>query len=423
MIVKTPTRAETMNASVLAFILLTIGIAIPVAGNLGVHLVHVLLIAASPFLLGYSLAHRYLRFMWLVMGLWFGSQILADLMTSGSPSSLVTIGPVVALTVSALHCLVFRYGVRPAFLMFSLGAGWTLFVLQDLPQLLATGNPWKYGLSSPVVLLVVGFVSVVSSARLLVVFTLGALAALSFISDSRISTVVLALAALLCLISSSRAQSRTRVLAVIGFAAAALVAVYVLYPPLALAGMFGERALVEQQGFEQSGANFLLGARKEFLQALYLIANNPLTGIGGYSPVSPSQSWAAIDFIDRSVAPLNVNDIAYLLFAEAGLGYHPHSQLLEAVLYAGIGSLPAWAFVVASAITLLVREVRGDAVMPGLQSYVALGVIWASLFSPFGTTTALSLSVALFLASLGAPSANAVHNAGGISQDVDSASR
>lgn len=389
-------------ASPIAFCLVVVGVALPAVPSAGILVGHLMLVALSPVLIAHAGTHRYLKWLWVVMTVWAASQLLADLIASGSPSSLVVLSPVIALGVSALHWLVTRYNVPAALLTLAIGVGWMLHVLQDLGPLLATGNPWKYGLSAPVALTAVSLVSALRGGRLALGATLIALAAVSFASDSRISTGVLAIAAILCVVSTrSEGSNRSRIFVLMVSAAALVVVLYLIYPSVALSGVIGERALAEQQTFDRSGANFLLGARKEVWQTLYLIANNPLSGIGGYSPVSGTQSLGALDFIEQNIVPLNVNDINYLVFAESGLGYHPHSQLLESVLYAGIGALPAWGFILGSAAVLVVREIRGVAPLPGLQSYLALGAIWAAFFSPIGPLTSLSLTVILFIASLG----------------------
>lgn len=391
---------STRTASRLAFVLFSLGIAIPVWDSAGVHLIHLVLLAISPVLLVHSYSVRYLRWLWGAMALWALSQILADLIAGNGLSSLVVIGPLVAVTVSALHWFVFVHGVRPALLLFAIGVGWILLSLQGIADLLATGNPWKFGLASPVALTLLSLLSLLRVKRLVISLALIALAATSFLADSRISAGVLAVAALINIVGGGRRNTRAKTLMVLSAALAVLLAAYFLYPSIALSGFLGERAALEQQQLERNGGNFLFSARKELWQNLYLIANNPLTGIGGYASVDASQSWGAINFVDKNIVPLNINDINYLLFREEGMGYHPHSQALESILFAGVGALPAWIFLAFCALSLLTRDIAGKGVIPGVESYLGLGALWSSLFSPITPGTVLSLSLLFFVASI-----------------------
>lgn len=388
------------GSSLVAVFAIAAGTALPVWASSGLLAIHIALFAVAPPLMAYARRQRYLSRMWIVMLLWSASQAAADLMSGRLPSSLVIIGPSVALLVTLLHLLCVRYQFRAEVLTLGVAVGWLVQVGLGWGELVETGNPWKYGLAAPASLFSVSLVLIVWRTRLALMLVLGSLAYVSFVFDSRISAGILALAALVCLVMPSGDGRRSRRGVVVRFVGICvlLVGAYLVYPIVAESGALGQRALLEQQGFEKSGANFLIGARKEVWQSLYLVAHNPLTGIGAYSPVDAGQSAAAIDFV-ASLVPLNVNDVDYLLFAEGGLGYHPHSQMVDAVLFGGLGALPAWIFVAVTAVRTFVRGLKASAVLPGLQTYVSVGTLWSALFSPISSTTTISLTILLFAGS------------------------
>lgn len=342
-----------------------------------------------------------LRWTWLLALLWASAQVVSNLSHAQyNLSSLMYVGPMIATIATGLYWVRRRAGLSVPAVLISFGLGWLILDVVFLGILSASSNPWKYGLSLPVAIIVLAAASRVNVGRISMILLLMLLAVVSLVFDSRLQTALFLVCALATWLTSAGTNSQEKgkgILAIVGIASI-VAGVYWIYPSAALSGSLGDRAYRQQVSYESDGSNYVLATRKEFPQIAYLVSQNPILGIGSYAPLDRTQRADALEFVDKYVAHLTPLDRTYLTSsATTNVGYRAHSAAMSSALFAGVLTLPFWVFLLVQNMRGVRRFARGSAVVAPLALYFFLLSTWDSFFSPINNVTHLSIGVTLYL--------------------------
>lgn len=260
---------------------------------------------------------------------------------------------------------------------------------------LFSSNPWKFGYSVPITVLLLSLLYR-KGRRGLELALLLVLAAICLVTDARSALGILLLAAAAAAWqlrprTHDRAGSATRVL--LG-ASLALVAVYYLAQALVLGGALGPATQARSEAQVREAGSLIVGGRPELLASLHLMIDNPLGPGAGTHPNHHEVSVAKTAMSTIQYDPNN----GYVERAMFGNGYALHSIVGDLWSQWGAVGLVFTAFFTA----LVVRRVtKGVAlgVMPGITLYLAGSLLWNVFFSPwFASLRLLSLTLALVLA-------------------------
>ena len=381
----------------LALVVLAIGVAIPAVSQGVVLGIEFLFVALLPVLLFVAAKEPFLRALWLLATLWSTAQLTSDFVHGTHMLSVPTfLGPIVALLVTGLYWLHRSFRLDVTAILFAVSIGWIALELLVRSEG-QSGNLWKYSLATPVTVAVLSFAYQKQASPRQIWLVLTVLAAVSVVFDTR-SQLGFFLISLMPLIFGGNAVSKRKRLNVLVLLAGCATAIYCIYPSVALGGLLGQRALQQQITYQSEGANFIFATRMEFPQLLYLVAHDPVLGIGSYGTLGSERAYGALSFLDQHVAPLTANDESYLLrSAEGSPGYNSHTAALSAALYAGVLALPFWIFLVFQVLRGLGKVGRRGTLAPALVVYLSSVTLWDTLFSPITNQSQVSLAMTLFL--------------------------
>lgn len=386
-------------ASQVGFLVIALGIAIPLVGNGRLLALHALLVLIGPVVLAFSLRHRGLRALWIVVALWSAAQLVSDLVHGlPIPSAVLLAGPTIAALASGLFWIHQRAPLSLPATLIAAGLGWiALEVIAG--EAVASGNPWKFGFSTPVIVLALALAYRRRVNRHGIILLLIALAGVSLYFDSRTQTGLLLIAAAVVAalrVQSGQRKGSSRPLIVLLIAAAVA---YTAYPAAAVSGLLGDRAQQQQLTYTQQDANFLLATRLEMPQMAYLSVRHFGLGVGSYNAISDEEANAALEFLDKNVAPLSSAQQSYLVNYPAGSpGYNTHSQALTSVLFAGFLAIPFWVYLGALIWRALRRLASQAATMPALLVFLSALSVWDALFSPYATRSHITFAITIFVA-------------------------
>lgn len=263
---------------------------------------------------------------------------------------------------------------------FLFGAGLLLSV--DPASPLFGENPWKFGFSMPVTLIVLGLVQLQRS-RVLELVTVAVFAVILFGSDARSAlAILLVVAALLAwqLRPNRNGRPRSALLFTI-FAAVLAAAVYFLLQQLILAGFLGAETQARSIAQLRAGGSLLFGGRPEAGATAALLRWHPL----GFGP---------------GALP-TIQDVRTAQTGMAALGYDPDNGYVYNYLFGGHVELHStaadlWAsFGIGGGVLLAVIGVllvaglaKGTVSGTASAAAVYLGVLsfWNLGFSPIGTS-------------------------------------
>lgn len=333
------------------------------------------------------LAH--LRVFFLLLGLWLASLVVTDLIRQSVPADFLRGWAKIiffGIQVAALWLFLPR---RKAYIIaFALGSSvaWGLGVSEQFE-----GYEWKFGYDRAAAFLLIGGICA-GAYRWPAIRTFGpvliALLALFILfQNARSSFITLLLVAGICalVIAVERwpaLQARIRVPAfaiILAFGAIGAGLVSSAYGSLAESGALGAGA---QYKYEQQTAGdvpLLLGGRSESLISVRAISDSPLIGHG---------SWAK----DRRYVELYRS-----LRLRLGMSVHDnyfhtreliptHSYLLGAWVEAGVMGAVFWLYVLTLPFAAIYQLMRRREILLPLVAYLAVGLVWAIPFSPFGAT-------------------------------------
>ncbi|GGM13302.1 hypothetical protein ACFQBY_06410 [Promicromonospora citrea] len=260
-------------------------------------------------------------------------------------------------------------------------------------------NPWRFGFSLPVTVLVLAIVSRFRRRWLDVVAAL-ALAGVSALNGGRSSSAILLMVALLVVWQSWGRPASSRLAALRTLLLFGLLALgtYLSVQAAILEGALGESAQMRTELQLSTSGTLITGGRPEIGATLALMAEAP-AGFGGGS----------------------IPSMADLLVAKSGmaaLGYDPNNGYVENYMFGSgfelhsvIGDLWAWCGIpglVLSVVLLVFLVVRTAVLTTGraasaLILFLGVKSVWNLLFAPLESAlTVLVLAVALMAPVLGA---------------------
>lgn len=381
--------------------LVAAGVAVSLYGQGRFLLVEAFFVVLAPLVLFNVLQQRLFRILWITAALWGGAQIVSDRIHGVPPFSAFELyGLTIALLVSGLYWVTQRTDLSTEQVLASVGAGWIALELLA-GEALSSANPWKYGLATPVALLVLAAAYDKKASNRVIFWLLAGLGAVSFVFDSRFQAGLFLICATLNVLVNRRTAVRKRSWRNLLILMVAVLALYFSYPTLALSGSLGSRAQAQQVTYEENNSNFILSTRMELPQIAYLASRHLAIGIGSYSPIDSSEAYGALEWLDENIQPLTGNDESYLLGREIGLpGYNAHSAALSTVLFAGVLALPFWVFLfvsIGSTLRMYVAASSSKLVVPALVLYFSGLGLWDALFSPLTTRSHISIGVTLFI--------------------------
>lgn len=316
----------------------------------------------------------------LTCALWIFGTVLSDLANESAladaTKGLARAGMLLVLLV-ALSYLVRDSEARVVSVWIGVAISLAL-ALVLLPNAYTAGEPWKFGLATPVTLSV--FILAATVLRPYAVLLAAAMATVNFVMGSRSLAIICLISALVLLIRSRKSLRsgafRFIIVATVGIAL--IFALVSFYDQLALSGVFGEARRLRADYQSSGNLGVLATGRGEIFFSIRTIAESPIFGVGSYAPPTPEVFNAQIAYLltegYHSVAANYMND---------GLRSF-HSELFGAVAENGLLAAPFWVCVGAVLAFGLFSVLRGSARRPELVTFLSSIGLWDLFFSPFG---------------------------------------
>lgn len=253
-------------------------------------------------------------------------------------------------------------------------------------------NPWKFSLSAPVAMLLLGLAAT-TGKRVYEVASLVLLGALSFVADSRYITATLTLTVVLVVWQARGAKTvrRPRPWLTILLLGLVALAVFQLIQSLVLEGALGTAAQERSQAQIEASGSVFTGGRPELGAAVALLARRPWGYGSGVLPTT-GDVWVAKNGMSALNYDPNNGYVEKYLF---GNGFEVHSVLGDLwIRYGVIGAIFAVAVVAyclyATASRISTRTASAVLVMLTLQT------AWDLAFSPYlSASRGMGLVIAL----------------------------
>jgi hypothetical protein len=242
------------------------------------------------------------------------------------------------------------------------------------------GDPWKFGLATPLALVAVlaACSRPVRRVPLLGAVILGAVAAINLERDFRSLALIAALSAIylagIDIFSRRQAIRHLHVASFVRLAAlgiATIVAFTFLYTHAAQKGWLGHAAAQKYALEAQSPYGIVGGGRPEFRASFHAIIDSPLLGHGSW-PKDPR-------YLKYLVAP---GRTLVQLSQQSGL-IPTHSYLTGAWVDAGILGIAIWIWAFVLVIRALIRGFAMRDELAPLTAFAAMWLAWAIPFSPY----------------------------------------
>jgi hypothetical protein len=271
--------------------------------------------------------------------------------------------------------------------------GFGLLLALAHPGPLYASNPWKFGFSVPVTIIVLGFLS--SAHKLTQLVALALLVGVSAITDARSSFGILLLTGALLawqLRPARGSRRRTGVSAILGLGVIAVL-IYNVGQTLIVNGYLGSET--RQRSLEQLDASgsLILGGRPEITATVALMRDHFLGFGSGTLP-----SFHDITVAKTGMSTINYDpDNGYVDHFMFGNGFSLHSMFGD--LWADFG-LVGLALCLAMTVVLVLRvgNATANRVASGLMLYLSLRTLWNIAFSPFySAVPVLMVTLALVL--------------------------
>lgn len=327
----------------------------------------------------------------IVSGAW-----LTDLISDSHPTtqggvfdgSLVMLG-----LLGGVGVLLWAREVLPLWLIGTLyGSG--MIATTVLTGALDAGNPWKFGVGFPLMIIIL---SLVSRPRMrgLDVTALVVLAGVAVVTDSRYRFASLMIAAVLILwqmLPKARTRRGSAVTTIAVFTAIAIIT-YNLATAVLIEGYLGEQAQARSIDQIDRSGSLIVGGRPELSATIALFLDRP---IGFGSGVLPTQADILVAKTGMAAIGYDPNN-GYVERFMFGTGFELHSVAGD--LWAAFG-LPGLAFAVLS-VVLVIRTLGrtlADLTATGLTVFLCISTLWNMLFSPiYGSLPTLVLTLGLVL--------------------------
>jgi hypothetical protein len=255
-------------------------------------------------------------------------------------------------------------------------------------------NPWKYVIGPP---LSIAILAITSNQRYVSIrwITPWLLVLVSLKYEARGMAIIVSCVGLIDLINIIFKSIRAKIFCIV----CVVVVGFFSYPIIAVNGLLGNR-VKEQQIYnitQGNNLNYVLPARIELPQNLYLAMQHPVTGIGVYSSISQVDFQNSINFIDSQITPISISNQQYLLRSNTTeLGYKAHSQIGASFLFGGVLTLFFWVFLITLSFKLLFNfafnswnEYR-SAFLP------LLFFLWDIFFSALTRVSQFSIAISFF---------------------------
>ncbi len=358
----------------------------------------VLVLALAP--LWFPVTGRYVGAR-LVIGLGLLAIVTGAVLTSFSADDHETRTGAALLAATLLFGMVASFGfllwarekVGDAALAIAFGFGLLLAVLLRTNSLFWT-NPWKFGISVAVTVLLLGFCAKLRSRWLSLVLTVF-LALVSALLDSRSSFALLLLTAALLTWQLRPLLSTRRDSAVRGILGLGIVAtvVYTFGQTLIVNGYLGVLTQARSVRQVNETGSLILGGRPELAATVALMRDHPM-GFGiGTLPNHHDITVAKTGMANINYDPNNGYVEKYMF----GNGYSLHSVFGDLWAHSGLAGLA----LVATVMVLIVLGVSRRLSVNGASAlllFVAVKTLWNLLFGPFySSISILELALALIL--------------------------
>jgi hypothetical protein len=313
-------------------------------------------------------------------GFWMISQVATDIFRQSAPEDYlrgwIKIALVLAsfVVVWAVVCVNMRrfilYGLGVA-----VGAILTLY-LHPTDDMIAT--PWKFGLATPITILVGMYAARSTKHKYLgLLLPMLVLAVVHSYLDTRSLALMSLLTACYTLFQMSMAGKQNQIAggrlvllaAVVGVCIFGFTAVYSHYAEQGVFGKYAQQKLEAQSG----EGGLLLGGRSEILASGQAILDSPILGHGSWAH---DPTYAAI--LDESRA-----ELGYKSFQNSRKDdlIPTHSHIFGAWVDGGLAGAIFWIYALVYAIRSLMK-VSGFEPMLHLFSIVGFMLVWDILFSP-----------------------------------------
>ena len=327
----------------------------------------------------------------VVSGAW-----LTDLSRATHPTSLgMSIDASIMMLdlIGAVGVLLWARDFLPVWLIGSLfGTG--MLATTILTDAWDAGNPWKFGVGFPLMIIILSLVSR-PGLRAADVSALLVLAVISVATDSRYRFASLMIAAVLILWQmlprpKTRRISALTTIAVFG---AITFITYNLVTAVLIEGYLGEQAQARSIDQIDRSGSLIVGGRPELAASVALFLHRP---IGFGSGVLPTQSDILVAKTGMATIGYDPNN-GYVEKFMFGGGYELHSVAGD--LWALFG-LPGLAFAILC-VVLVIRTLGhtlADRSSTGLLVFLCISTLWNVLFSPiYGSLPTLVLTLGLVL--------------------------
>lgn len=298
---------------------------------------------------------------------------------SYSPANAVAaIGYVVTIGVGAMFLLWARTVVRDGTILIALGVG--LLASIDTHFVLFSSNPWKFGFSVPMTVIVLGILQL-GASRVVQLVAICVFSGLLIVSDARSGLGILVITGLV-LLYQGRPRTRTRRSSAIGFVVLAVGLAFIVYRAvewLILNGVFGAATQARTAAQLATAGSLLLGGRPELGASAALFRLHPF----GFGP-GAKPGLTDLHTAQSGMAALGYDpDNGYVYNYMFGGHIELHSTIAD--LWASFG-LPGLLMALVTAV-LLIRGIALGAARSTMQAgvlYLAVDSLWNLPFSPIG---------------------------------------
>jgi hypothetical protein len=379
------------------------------------------------------------RWLYVLLGAWFVSQVVTDLVVHSAFADWARGWAAIAFTLVNLVAILSLAATPRRARIFALGlaAGGAIgyFIA---PNVYAATDPWKWAFAVPIGFSLAVWLSTAWAARRpwLPIVIFAAFGILNAFMQFRALSGVSMLTAgylLLALLLDGRLSFRSPIMARIGvgFASYALaaVAVYVSLNAAAAADLFGDAAKARYdsqsgvvapsaapQGTATAGSSasataapanplgVIAGGRAEILSSTQAIRDSPLLGHGSWAKDPKYVELQRKGLIDLGIPGGNAPTDPTLI--------PTHSYLLGSWVWAGLAGGLFWLAVAALALWTVASLFRVRTALRPLVVFVASWLLWNIAFSPYANTERLYASYGLAICLLGLQLARSAAKAG-----------
>ena len=339
---------------------------------------------------------RRLRLVFVFLGLWLLCQILTDIYRSTAmvdwlrgDANIVFFG----LDILGLAALLRQNERRQVIFLLGYAIG-ILLGARFFPSLLAQGDPWKFGYSGGVMLLVVlgsGFFFKRRQYAIVGLLFAG-MCGLNILFDYRSPVLTFMITAVLILPVVPEQIGRIRLLPRAGTAkrAATLAGLAIgvgflagfIMTSLAAAGVLGPDAQSKNENQSSVKWGILIGGRPEILVSSVAVMDSPILGHGSWASDTKYVDLLITYEVDYGMErPLNEESYQGLIPA--------HSHLMGAWVNSGILGAVFWVYVLILDIKAISRAANLRTLLTPTYIWLLVSFAWAILFSPLGSTNRL----------------------------------